>query len=122
MQCYGGAGVQHIALHTNDIVQTVQTLQDRGLCFVPAPASYYDLLPERVGQISESLAALLAANVLADRDPWGYLLQIFSKPLQDRPTLFLEIIQRKNARGFGSGNIQALFKALELEQARRGNL
>ena len=122
LKFYGASGVQHIALHTENIVQTVQTLVDRGLRFVPAPASYYDLLPERVGEISESLSALQAANVLVDRDAWGYLLQIFSKPLQDRPTLFIEIIQRKNARGFGSGNIQALFKALELEQARRGNL
>jgi 4-hydroxyphenylpyruvate dioxygenase len=122
LKFYGSPGVQHIALHTENIVETVQTLADRGLRFVPAPASYYDLLPERVGKISESLSALQAANVLVDRDAWGYLLQIFSKPLQDRPTLFIEIIQRKNARGFGSGNIQALFKALELEQARRGNL
>jgi 4-hydroxyphenylpyruvate dioxygenase len=122
LKCYGAAGVQHIALHTENIVETVQTLADRGLHFVPTPASYYDLLPERVGEISESLSALQAANVLVDRDAWGYLLQIFSKPVQDRPTLFIEIIQRKNARGFGSGNIQALFKALELEQARRGNL
>jgi 4-hydroxyphenylpyruvate dioxygenase len=122
LKFYGAPGVQHIALHTENIVETVQTLAGRGLPFVPAPASYYDLLPERVGEISESLSALQSANVLVDRDAWGYLLQIFSKPLQDRPTLFIEIIQRKNARGFGSGNIQALFKALELEQARRGNL
>jgi 4-hydroxyphenylpyruvate dioxygenase len=122
LKFYGAPGVQHIALHTDNIVETVQTLADRGLPFVPAPASYYDLLPERVGEISESLSALQATNVLVDRDAWGYLLQIFSKPLHDRPTLFIEIIQRKNARGFGSGNIQALFKALEMEQARRGNL
>ena len=122
LKFYGAPGVQHIALHTENIVETVRMLEDRGLSFVSAPASYYDLLPERVGEISESLSALQAANVLVDRDEWGYLLQIFSKPFQDRPTLFIEIIQRKNARGFGSGNIQALFKALELEQARRGNL
>jgi hypothetical protein len=114
---YGAPGVQHIALHTENIVETVQTLVDRGLCFVPASASYYDLLPERVGEISESLSALQVANVLVDRDAWGYLLQIFSKPLQDRPTLFIEIIQRKNARGFGSGNIQALFNLSRLAVA-----
>jgi 4-hydroxyphenylpyruvate dioxygenase len=122
LKFYGAPGVHHIALHTENIVETLQMLADRGLSFLSTPASYYEMLPERVGEISESLSALQAANVLVDRDEWGYLLQIFSKPLQDRPTLFIEIIQRKNARGFGGGNIQALYKALVLEQASRGNL
>ena len=122
LKFYSAPGVHHIALHTENIVETLQLLVDRGLSFVSAPASYYDILTERVGEISESLSALQAANVLVDRDEWGYLLQIFSKPLQDRPTLFIEIIQRRNARGFGGGNIQALYKSLVVEQARRGNL
>jgi 4-hydroxyphenylpyruvate dioxygenase len=117
-----GPGVQHIALHTQDIIRTVEMLEDNGVSFVSTPANYYDVLPERVGSISEDIEALRRVNVLVDRDEWGYLLQIFSLPVQCRPTLFIEIIQRKAARGFGSGNIQALFKALEREQARRGNL
>ncbi len=117
-----GPGVQHIALHTEDIVHAIRTLQSNGVSFVSAPASYYEMLTERVGAITEDIAALREVNVLVDRDEWGYLLQIFSRPVQSRPTLFMEIIERKGARGFGSGNIQALFKALEREQARRGNL
>ncbi len=117
-----GPGVQHIALHTQDIIRTIETLEANGISFVSAPESYYDMLPERVGSISEDINALRRVNVLVDRDEWGYLLQIFSLPIQKRPTLFIEVIERKNARGFGSGNIQALFKALEREQARRGNL
>lgn len=119
---HGGPGVQHIAFQTDDIVQTIQTLQSSGVSFVSAPGSYYEMLAERVGTISEDIAALREVNVLVDRDGWGYLLQIFSRPVQSRPTLFMEIIERKGARGFGSGNIQALFRALEREQARRGNL
>jgi 4-hydroxyphenylpyruvate dioxygenase len=117
-----GPGVQHIALHTQNIIRTVEILKSSGISFVSAPESYYDMLPERVGSISEDIKALRRVNVLVDRDEWGYLLQIFSLPIQCRPTLFIEIIQRKAARGFGGGNIQALFKALEREQARRGNL
>ncbi len=117
-----GPGVQHIALHTQDIIKTIHALQENGVDFVPAPGSYYDMLPGRIDAIQEDLQALRIVNVLADQDEWGYLLQIFSRPLQPRPTLFMEIIQRHNARGFGGGNIQALFKALEREQERRGNL
>jgi 4-hydroxyphenylpyruvate dioxygenase len=117
-----GPGVQHIALHTQDIIRTIDALEANGVSFVSAPGSYYDMLPERIGSIAEDISALRRVNVLVDRDEWGYLLQIFSRPIQNRPTLFIEIIERKAARGFGSGNIQALFKALEREQAKRGNL
>jgi 4-hydroxyphenylpyruvate dioxygenase len=117
-----GPGVQHMALHTQDILSTIEQLEANGVSFVSAPASYYELLPERVGTISEDIQALRQKNILVDRDEWGYLLQIFSSPVQNRPTLFIEVIERKAARGFGSGNIQALFKALEYEQAKRGNL
>ncbi len=122
LKFHQGAGVQHIALHSQDIIKTIEALEANGVDFVSAPESYYDMLPDRVGSISEDIAALRKVNVLVDRDEWGYLLQIFSLPVHSRPTLFIEIIQRKQARGFGSGNIQALFKALEREQARRGNL
>ena len=117
-----GPGVQHAALHTNDIIGTVRALQANGVGMVPAPASYYEMLPERIGSISEDTEALREVNVLVDRDEWGYLLQIFTLPIQSRPTFFIEVIQRKDARTFGNGNIQALFKALEREQAKRGNL
>jgi len=117
-----GPGIQHVALHARDIIQAVRNLRSNGVGFVSTPGSYYDMLAERVGSISEDIAALRDVNVLVDRDEWGYLLQIFSRPVQSRPTLFMEIIERKGARGFGSGNIQALFRALEREQARRGNL
>lgn len=122
LRFHQGPGVQHIALHTQDIIKTVRSLEANGVSFVSAPGSYYEMLLDRVGLISETVAALREVNVLVDRDEWGYLLQIFSLPIQSRPTLFIEIIQRKGARGFGSGNIQALFRALEREQARRGNL
>lgn len=122
LKFHQGPGVQHVALHSEDIIKTIHALQANGVGFVQAPGSYYDMLTERVGTIDEDVAALREVNVLVDRDEWGYLLQIFSLPVQSRPTLFIEIIQRKAARGFGSGNIQALFRALELEQARRGNL
>lgn len=119
---YGGPGVQHLALATNDIVHTVTTLRDRGIEFLQVPAAYYDTVLDRVGHIDEDLAPLRELGILVDRDDEGYLLQIFSKPVQDRPTLFFEIIQRKGAKSFGKGNFQALFEAIEREQALRGNL
>lgn len=122
LKFYQGPGVQHVGLLSDDIIKTVRALGTNGVNFVSAPPSYYEMLTDRVGSISEDTAALREVNVLVDRDDWGYLLQIFSRPVQSRPTLFIEVIQRKNARGFGSGNIQALFRALEREQARRGNL
>ena len=119
---YNGEGVQHIAIATGDIVKTVTDLQKRGLEFLNIPSTYYDTLPERVGQIDEDLEPLKRLGILVDRDDEGYLLQIFSKPVEDRPTLFFEIIQRKGAKSFGKGNFKALFEALEKEQERRGNL
>jgi 4-hydroxyphenylpyruvate dioxygenase len=119
---YGGPGVQHIAIATNDIVSTVTQLRDRGIDFLRVPSNYYDTLLERVGTIDEDLDPLRDLGILVDRDDEGYLLQIFSKPVQDRPTLFYEIIQRKGAKSFGKGNFKALFEAIEREQARRGNL
>ena len=119
---YNGEGVQHIALATNNIIETVSELQSRGVEFLKVPASYYETVLDRVGQIDESLSPLQELGILIDRDEEGYLLQIFSKPVEDRPTLFFEIIQRKGARGFGKGNFKALFEALEREQALRGNL
>jgi 4-hydroxyphenylpyruvate dioxygenase len=122
LEFYGGPGVQHIALSTTDIVATVRALRDRGVHFLATPASYYEELPERIGEIEEDLADLSELGILADRDDEGYLLQIFTKPLGDRPTLFLEVIERHGARGFGEGNFKALFEAIEREQERRGNL
>lgn len=119
---HGGSGVQHAALRTHDIVGAVRHLRANGIEFLKPPAVYYDLLEARVGTLAEDVQALRDLNVLVDRDEWGYLLQIFSTPIQCRPTLFFEVIQRKEARGFGAGNIRALFQAVELEQARRGNL
>ncbi|HMU09879.1 MAG TPA: 4-hydroxyphenylpyruvate dioxygenase [Ferruginibacter sp.] len=119
---YNGEGVQHVAIATNDIVHTVTELQNRGVEFLSIPASYYETVLERVGKIDEDLEPLQKLGVLIDRDEEGYLLQIFSKPLEDRPTLFFEIIQRKGARSFGKGNFKALFEALEREQDARGNL
>ncbi len=119
---YNGEGVQHVAIATNDIVATVTELQNRGIEFLNIPPSYYETVLERVGKIDEDLAPLQKLGVLIDRDEEGYLLQIFSKPLEDRPTLFFEIIQRKGARSFGKGNFKALFEALEREQDARGNL
>jgi len=119
---YRGPGVQHLALATDDIVQTVTSLRDRGVEFLTVPTSYYDELQGRVGKIDEPVDTLAKLGILVDRDPDGYLLQIFSKPVQDRPTLFYEIIQRKGARSFGKGNFKALFEAIEREQAARGNL
>ncbi len=122
LEFYEGPGVQHIALLTGDIIDTVTRLQERGLEFLTVPTAYYEMLEDRVGKIDESTDQLAELGILADRDDEGYLLQIFSKPVVDRPTLFYEIIQRKGARGFGKGNFKALFEAIEREQERRGNL
>ncbi len=119
---YGGEGCQHVALATNDIVSTVSALKSRGVEFLNIPSSYYDDLLKRVGRIDEDLEPLKELGILVDRDEEGYLLQIFTKPVEDRPTLFFEIIQRKGARSFGKGNFKALFEAIEHEQERRGNL
>jgi 4-hydroxyphenylpyruvate dioxygenase len=119
---YNGEGVQHVAIATNDIVKTVTDLQRRGVEFLKIPASYYATVLDRVGRIDEDLKPLQELGVLVDRDDEGYLLQIFSKPVEDRPTLFFEIIQRKGAKSFGKGNFKALFEALEKEQDARGNL
>ena len=119
---YGGPGVQHVALATTDIVQTVEALQERGVLFLETPAAYYEDVGDRVGEIDESYEDLRRLGILADRDDDGYLLQIFTKTAQDRPTLFFEVIERHGARGFGDGNFKALFEAIEREQALRGNL
>lgn len=119
---YGGAGCQHIALATDDILYTVSEMQRRGVEFLHVPGSYYDTVTSRVGIIEEDLSSLRKWGVLVDRDDEGYLLQIFTKPVEDRPTLFFEIIQRKGARSFGKGNFKALFESIEAEQARRGTL
>jgi 4-hydroxyphenylpyruvate dioxygenase len=122
LEFYRGPGVQHVALATNNIIETVTALRDRGVEFLKVPGSYYDTVLDRVGKIDEDLAPLRELGILIDRDDEGYLLQIFSKPVQDRPTLFYEIIQRKGAKSFGKGNFKALFEAIEREQAARGNL
>jgi 4-hydroxyphenylpyruvate dioxygenase len=119
---YNGAGVQHIALATDNIIETVTKLKDRGVEFLYVPESYYDTVLERVGEIDEELAPLKELGVLIDRDDEGYLLQIFTKPVLDRPTMFFEIIQRKGAKSFGKGNFKALFEAIEREQEMRGTL
>ena len=118
----GGPGVQHIALQTKDILATVATLRSNGVDFLEVPDTYYDALPARIGDIHEDLDAIRRLRILVDRDEEGYLLQLFTRPVQDRPTLFYEIIQRAGSRGFGKGNFKALFEAIEAEQARRGNL
>jgi len=122
LEFYNGEGVQHVAIATADIVTTVSELQKRGVEFLSIPESYYKTVLDRVGKIDEDLAPLQKLGILIDRDDEGYLLQIFSKPLEDRPTLFFEIIQRKGAKSFGKGNFKALFEALEREQDARGNL
>jgi 4-hydroxyphenylpyruvate dioxygenase len=122
LEFYRGAGVQHIAIGTDDIVRTVTALRDRGVEFLRVPTTYYDTVLDRVGRIDEDLKRLRELGILVDRDDEGYLLQIFTKPVQDRPTLFYEIIQRKGAKSFGAGNFKALFEAIEREQAARGNL
>ena len=119
---YGDSGVQHVAIATNDIGDTVRKLQDRGVEFLNIPSNYYDDLEARVGKIDEDVEPLKELGILVDRDDEGYLLQIFTKPVEDRPTLFFEIIQRKGAKSFGAGNFKALFEALEREQDARGNL
>ncbi len=119
---YGGPGVQHMALATDDIVRTVTELKARGVEFLSTPTSYYEQLEARVGRIDEPLDVLAQHGILVDRDPDGYLLQIFTKPVEDRPTVFYEIIQRKGAKSFGKGNFKALFEAIEREQELRGNL
>ncbi len=119
---YRGAGVQHIAVSTTDIVRTVDELSRRGVEFLPIPESYYAEVPERIGEIDEDIADLRRLGILVDRDDEGYLLQIFTKSVGDRPTVFFELIERHGARGFGEGNFKALFEALEREQDRRGNL
>ncbi|MFN2464838.1 MAG: 4-hydroxyphenylpyruvate dioxygenase [Candidatus Dormibacteria bacterium] len=115
-------GVQHIALITGDVCRTVEALRQRGVEFLSVPPSYYEDLWKRVGEIKEDVAEIERLNIMVDRDDEGYLLQIFSKPVQDRPTMFFEIIQRRGSRGFGEGNFKALFEAIEREQDRRGNL
>jgi 4-hydroxyphenylpyruvate dioxygenase len=120
---YEGEGVQHIAIATKDIVKTVRELKSRGVEFLSAPPeAYYEMMPERVGKIEEEMAPLKELGILVDSDEEGYLLQIFTKPVEDRPTLFFEIIQRRGAQSFGAGNFKALFESLEREQAKRGNL
>jgi 4-hydroxyphenylpyruvate dioxygenase len=119
---YDGPGVQHIAVATDDIVSTVSSMKERGVEFLYVPGSYYDTVGERVGEIAEDMAILKEHGILVDRDDEGYLLQIFTKPLTDRPTLFFEIIQRKGAQSFGKGNFKALFESIEAEQERRGTL
>ena len=122
LEFYNGEGVQHVAMATKNIIETVTDLQKRGVEFLHIPSNYYDTLLDRVGHIDEELNALKKLGILVDRDDEGYLLQIFTKPVEDRPTLFFEIIQRKGAKSFGKGNFKALFEAIEREQAARGNL
>ena len=122
LEFYNGEGVQHVAMATNDIVHTVTELRNRGVEFLRVPTTYYDDLLDRVGKIDEDLEPLKELGILVDRDEEGYLLQLFTKPVEDRPTLFFEIIQRKGAKSFGKGNFKALFEAIEREQGERGNL
>jgi 4-hydroxyphenylpyruvate dioxygenase len=122
IEFYRGGGVQHVAMATDDIVTTVTSLRNRGVEFLRVPDTYYDLLKSRVGNIDEAIGPLKELGILVDRDEDGYLLQIFTKPVEDRPTVFYEIIQRKGAKSFGKGNFKALFESIELEQARRGTL
>jgi 4-hydroxyphenylpyruvate dioxygenase len=122
LEFYKGAGVQHMAMATNDILTTVSKMRENGVEFLYVPDNYYDDLYERVGHIDEEIEEIKKLNILVDRDEEGYLLQIFTKPIQDRPTVFFEIIQRKGATSFGKGNFKALFEAIEREQEVRGNL
>jgi len=119
---YKGAGVQHLALATDDIIFTVSELRARGVQFLEVPKTYYEDVLDRVGKIDEDLTPLSKLGILIDRDDEGYLLQLFTKPLMDRPTVFFEIIQRKGAKSFGKGNFKALFESIEREQERRGTL
>lgn len=122
LEFHGGPGVQHVALLTDDIIYTVSRLRARGIPFLSVPKTYYDMLPDRVGKIDEDIEVLADLGILVDRDDEGYLLQIFTKPITDRPTLFYEIIHRKGAKSFGKGNFKALFESIEREQAVRGTL
>lgn len=122
LQYYGGPGVQHIALITGDIIKTVSAMRDNDVSFLRVPQSYYDALPARVGPIREDLAKLAELGILVDKDDEGYMLQIFTKPVADRPTLFFEVIQRRGSKSFGKGNFKALFEAIEREQDKRGTL
>ena len=119
---YGGPGVQHIALGTKDIVSTVRQLRENNVNFLKVPQTYYEALPERVGEIDEDMSELAELGILVDRDDEGYLLQIFTAPVEDRPTVFFEIIERHGSQSFGKGNFKALFEAIEREQERRGTL
>jgi 4-hydroxyphenylpyruvate dioxygenase len=119
---YRGPGVQHIALATDNIIETVRVLRDNDVSFLRVPRAYYEMLPQRVGRIDEDLNQLAELGILVDRDDEGYMLQIFTKPVEDRPTVFFEIIERHGSRSFGKGNFKALFEAIEREQARRGTL
>jgi 4-hydroxyphenylpyruvate dioxygenase len=119
---YKGSGVQHIAVATDNIIDTVSKLRENGVDFLYVPENYYETVLERVGKIDEKIEDLMKHNILVDRDEDGYLLQIFTKPVQDRPTVFYEIIQRKGAKSFGKGNFKALFEAIEREQELRGTL
>ena len=122
LEYYYGAGVQHIAVATNNIAKTVSEMRRRGVEFLSVPEAYYTEMYERIGSIEEDMQTMRDLNILIDRDDEGYLLQIFTKPVEDRPTLFYEIIQRKGAKSFGKGNFKALFESIEREQAKRGNL
>src|SRR5262249_9671956 len=119
---HGGAGAQHLALLSTDIVRTVRALREAGIDFLETPRADHDGLESRVGRDEEDLPGLRELNILVDRDRWGYLLQVFTRPVTGRPTGFLEIVQRKGAKGFGGGNVRGLFEAVEREQASRGNL
>jgi 4-hydroxyphenylpyruvate dioxygenase len=122
LEFHGGPGVQHVAMQSEDIVKTVAALREHGVLFIATPDAYYDIVEERVGEIEESWDDLRSMGILADRDEEGYLLQLFTKIVQDRPTLFFEVIERHGSRGFGIGNFKSLFEAIEREQALRGNL
>ena len=119
---YDGPGVQHVALLTSDIIKTIKKLKENGVEFLEVPDTYYEDLTKRVGAIDEDIEVLRKLKILVDRDDEGYLLQLFTKPVEDRPTVFYEVIQRKGSKGFGIGNFKALFEAIERHQAERGNL
>ena len=119
---YKGSGVQHVAMSTKDIISTVKKLKSNGVQFLPTPASYYDNLSKRINHMDEDINTLAELGILVDNDENGYMLQIFTQPIQDRPTLFYEIIQRKGSNSFGKGNFKALFESIEREQKQRGNL
>jgi 4-hydroxyphenylpyruvate dioxygenase len=122
IEFFEGPGCQHIAVATNDIVFTISEMRKRGVEFLHVPGNYYDTVSDRVGEIDEQLAVLKELGIMVDRDDEGYLLQIFTRPVEDRPTMFFEIIQRKGAKSFGKGNFKALFESIEAEQERRGTL